>query len=959
LANGGVDHITRALESRPFLDSITEGLVVHGLDGRIVDANQAASTLLGLTRDQLLGRISADPRWHSIRRDGSEFPPDEHPAMVSLHTHEPCCDVVMGIDRPGAQITWIKINAYPLMIQHRFVGVSALLADLTGEINLSRDLAATAERLKILVDNAADVVILHSPSGVVEWISSSVVELLGWPPERFVGQRVEDFIHPDDVTEGYVQRAPNGAAAATFLLRLRQGSGAYRWISASIRGYVNADTGMAQHVASWRDAQVLVETRNRLETSESRYRFLAENASDVVCEMDAHFVVTWISPSVTELLGWRTNEIIGRTLADFVVPEDQAMVRYERASVLAGEKPKNLKIRYHCADGSSRWMALRARANRNADGVITSLVVALRDIHEEEKVRKELLASEEKYRLLAENGADVVVLLDVNFTYQWVSPSSEDLIGWCPHEMVGRSARDFVHPDDFDLVVNVHRDFSEAHFSTATVRFRHPEGTYTWLSARGRDVYDQTGLLQSRIIALRDVNAQVIAERTLVESESRLRIILDNQSDVTAQVNTEAIIEWISPSVFALSGWRPEEVTGQPISDFVVTDDLHAFEKVVANVLAGNSDSYEARIRTSSGDERWVEARAEPLFDESGATVGSIINIRDVHGEHLVRAQLSLSEERFRRTIEFAPIAMAVVDLDRHVLEVNPALCAMLGRTEDWLLSRRIPDILDADDDELDLHMRGEALAGRVDTASREKRLRRSDGSIVWVEHSIGLLRGPSGEPQSYVSTFVDVTEAKSTQDKLHYQATHDTLTHLVNRRDLFHRAENLQKFTVRTGDRVGFLYIDVDDFKQVNDTQGHHVGDLTLLVVAQRLSSAGRDDDVVSRVGGDEFVILLPALHDVNDARHVAQKILDTFNEPIEVEGITIPLHVSIGVALAEPGEAPGHTMQRADHALYDAKAEGGARAATWQEKSGDALGGERPTPSTPTNQANPAPRR
>jgi diguanylate cyclase (GGDEF)-like protein len=174
------------------------------------------------------------------------------------------------------------------------------------------------------------------------------------------------------------------------------------------------------------------------------------------------------------------------------------------------------------------------------------------------------------------------------------------------------------------------------------------------------------------------------------------------------------------------------------------------------------------------------------------------------------------------------------------------------------------------------------------------------------------------------VSTFENVTEAKRANEKLRYQATHDSLTHLINRRELFNQAEKLLSYTQRSGNRVGALYLDVDNLKVINDTYGHTVGDRVLIEVAERLSSVGRSDDIVSRVGGDEFAILLPALHSVEDAERVAKKILAAFSDPVVFEDREIIVTVSIGVALAEPDFSIDDTLKHADLALNRAKRDG-----------------------------------
>jgi diguanylate cyclase (GGDEF)-like protein/PAS domain S-box-containing protein len=273
------------------------------------------------------------------------------------------------------------------------------------------------------------------------------------------------------------------------------------------------------------------------------------------------------------------------------------------------------------------------------------------------------------------------------------------------------------------------------------------------------------------------------------------------------------------------------------------------------------------------------------------------------------------------------------VDLDRRFIEVNPALCSIVGRTEEWLLAHRIPDIIDPDDDALDLHMRAEVLSGSQTTVTHEKRLRRADGMTVWVSHSIGLLRDRAGRPSSYISTFADVSEGKAAQERLQYQATHDSLTRLVNRQDLFDRAESILSRAAVTRDRVGVLYVDVDGLKAINDTYGHSVGDVALVTVATRLDMIGRNQDIVSRIGGDEFVVLIPNLRSISDAEAIASRILLSMDEPIEHEGGTFTVTVSIGIALAEPGANTDETLKEADAALYQAKQDGRARWATYDK--------------------------
>jgi len=913
--------------------TILEGITRHDREGVVIEANESAATLLGTSLERLIGHDVADPVWHLVREDETDLPPGEHPVLAALAHQQPCLDVILGVDRPGVERRWIKFSAFPVVDDDRVVAVSAHFSDVTALVELQHELRTTNERLKLVAQFPADVVVLASRDAVGEWASDSITDLLGLSPSDVVGRRIDSFVHPDDLSNilDFRRLAPD-AQNAQFLVRLRRKDGDYRWIAISARRVIAASDHTERIVSSWRDAQALVDAHRELETTRERFRFLAENATDIVVETDDHFNLTWVSPSMFDVLGWRPDDVIARPLSSLVALDDRPAILYEQANVAAGMGPRSLKTRFLTSSGSFRWMAARSRAKLNDLGVPVSYMVSLRDIHGEEMVRDELESSEERYRLLADNGADLIMLLAPDHTIRWASPSATELFGWSPQQLVGENATHYVHPDDLARLREQPDIYSLGSLTVDALRWRRSNGDYAWVSGRGRDVRDSHDELQARVITLRDISRQVAAEHRLSESEADFRLVLENQADVTARLGLDGSVEWITPSIVELVGWRAQEAIGKNVADFIHTLDSPGLERVIEGVVAGNVEHYEARVHTVTGGVKWVSATAKPLVDEEGLTTGAIVNVSDISARHEALALLARSEERFRLALECAPIGMALVDLERRFLVVNSAMCEMVGRTSQWLLSHRVDDVLDPEDDGLDPRMWAEAVSGRVIHSVHEKRLRRPDDTLVWVEHSIGLLRDEEQSPTGFVSTFVNVTDQRAAQEKLRYQATHDTLTRLVNRRDLYHRAEILQHRTNRTGEHVGVLYVDIDGFKAVNDNFGHYVGDLALRVVADQLIAVCRSEDVVSRVGGDEFVVLLPSLHRIDDARLVALKILERFVAPFAIDDVTVTLGVSIGVALTEIHETPDDTLRRADAALYQAKLRGRGQCVLWR---------------------------
>jgi diguanylate cyclase (GGDEF)-like protein/PAS domain S-box-containing protein len=252
----------------------------------------------------------------------------------------------------------------------------------------------------------------------------------------------------------------------------------------------------------------------------------------------------------------------------------------------------------------------------------------------------------------------------------------------------------------------------------------------------------------------------------------------------------------------------------------------------------------------------------------------------------------------------------------------------MLGRPGDWLTGHRIDDILHPDDHAIDQVLRREVQAGMQRSGVKECRLLRADGTVVWVEHAVGLVRDEAGAPVAYVSQFVDISEARESRRELEFLAGHDPLTRLSNRRSLVERMGTALEQLPRTGTRIGVVFLDLDGLKTVNDTYGHAAGDELIVQVAERIRRSVRSDDIVARLGGDEFVVVLIRVHDLGEASAVAGKIRAVMTQPIGLAQGQVVVTASAGVTLAEAGEAPDDAIARADSLLYQAKSAGGNRA-------------------------------
>jgi diguanylate cyclase (GGDEF)-like protein/PAS domain S-box-containing protein len=271
---------------------------------------------------------------------------------------------------------------------------------------------------------------------------------------------------------------------------------------------------------------------------------------------------------------------------------------------------------------------------------------------------------------------------------------------------------------------------------------------------------------------------------------------------------------------------------------------------------------------------------------------------------------------------------MGICDISGQIIEANQALADMLGFTTEELLTLNVQNFAHPDDQPDTWKSFAEIAQGRRNDSRREKPFRRKDGETIYADMTTSLLRDDEGQPRYMVSIMQDVTERRLLHGRLAYQAVHDPLTGLPNRRLFFERMTEI--FGVTGPDhRIGLCYLDLDGFKVINDTMGHDVGDRLLVAVAERIQDRiSQLGHLVARVGGDEFAILVDGSAGTDEAVGVAEAVLDALDSPVRINRHALPVSASVGI-VERPlaGTSAADIMKAADTTLSWAKADGKRR--------------------------------
>ncbi len=373
------------------------------------------------------------------------------------------------------------------------------------------------------------------------------------------------------------------------------------------------------------------------------------------------------------------------------------------------------------------------------------------------------------------------------------------------------------------------------------------------------------------------------------------------------------------------------------------------FAVLVHGVGPGRPDTRPWTYVTATGDRRDVvvsvtalhdgTARQDGLGTDGSGTDGSgtdgpgevtgYLGIAvDVTEQRRAERALQVSELRFRQAFTTAPMGMFLAaptqDGTSRLIQVNQALCDLLGRSAEQIVAAGVAPFVHQDDAAVLRDSWAQLLAGAAGTVRDELRFVRPDGRTVWGLVSGSWVPGQGGVDGQVMGLVEDITVRKQAQETLTKQALHDPLTGLPNRTLLFDRLTHALAGAGRTGGGVGVLYLDLDGFKAVNDRAGHAAGDELLRQVARRLTSTVRPGDTVARLGGDEFAVFCPDTDDRRNLRAVAERVVQVLRRPFVLVDGNHSVSVSVGMALSGPGSTPAQLLKDADAAMYGAKRAG-----------------------------------
>ena len=717
-------------------------------------------------------------------------------------------------------------------------------------------------------------------------------------------------------------------------------------------GFVGFDN--VRNASEWGDADVALlevaaqlisdffvkeSSRRALHLSLQRQMAILENIPDIAWLKDEQSQFIFINEPFARSAGVSAEALVGKT--DFDIWPERLARRYRNddQEVMRTQRRKRVEEPLVDKDNSERIIETIKTPIFDENGKVIGTTGIARDITERKQTELALHQSEQRYRRLVESLPAIFYRYSSRDGASYWSPQAESILGYSERDLQENAFlwHDSIHKEDLPMVDKAIAGLSAGVPIDLVYRIRDKKGNWLWFNDRslGEEQLGDEVIVDG--IAF-DITGLKSAEQALNESERKYRLLVENQTDMVVKVDLKGRFQFVSPSYCRVFGKAEAELIGKTFMPLVHEHDRRSTVQAMEALYQPPHECYvEQRAKTAVGW-RWLAWADKAVLDEAGEPV-SIVGVgRDITAQKALEAALLREREKALVTLHSIGDAVITTDQKGIVEIINPIAETLTGWSAHEVVGQPLSEFFRVIDESTRKPVRDLAerclSAGKIVSLPDHSILVSRSFNEFAIEASAAPISLGEDEVLGVVLVFKDVSEARRLSRQVSYQATHDALTGLINRAELERRLNRVLDTARNESTQNAFCYLDLDQFKLVNDTCGHVAGDELLRQLGRLLEQHIRKRDSLARLGGDEFGLLIEHCS-IEEAKVIGENLIAVVGDfGFPWEDHSFKIGVSIGlVAVNRESRNLGDVLRAADSACYIAKEQGRNRLHVHQE--------------------------
>jgi diguanylate cyclase (GGDEF)-like protein/PAS domain S-box-containing protein len=809
------------------------------------------------------------------------------------------------------------------------LGVLIVLIDIEKDHQLRREIEAKEAQLRDFAEN------IPGPIAVVDrdfrylFVNKVFQESRGLALESVVGRRVDEILGEKDSAEffaPFAERLVRGESCIHERLVGPPGKEP-RWHLVQLAPIMVPLDGGAPRFNGYyivsSDIHDIKLAQERLAEQEAQLRLYTDNIPDSVAYLDESRTILFANRRFAELRGLRPDQVVGQTTTQILGAETAAWIAQRTQNVFDRGEAVTYERLLNMPNGEARWFHVKAVPHFGEDGGVVGMYVVSHDIHDVKEAQAQLAAREEEMRFFAENIPEAIAYIDLERGCTFVNNVFLESRGFTREFALGKFPEDVYAPDALEYLRPHIERATRGEETSYERRFRGTSGEERWMRVRLTPRRDSAGKVLGYYALSVDIHDIKTAQDELLDKERHLRQVIDSIPTPMCYVDSDDRYRYVNDAFLDYIGLRSDEIVGRRVREVLGEERWNLMRPHLLRVRSGEALAVERLVRYADGRQRWMTVRLTPRIS-NGEYLGYYATTSDIHEQKMVEQELRRTNTILSAHFDNTPLAVIEWDTELRVVRWSGQAEAIFGWNAAEILGRSLHGWrhIYEEDEQAVTEMIRALMEGRERHATLRHRNYRKDGSVIWVEWHNSALRDESGRAISILSLAQDVSSRIQAEERLQYMATHDGLTGLPNSVLLNDRLGAALSRARRARRRVGVMFLDLDHFKDVNDSLGHRVGDALLKELARRIRAALRQSDVLARISGDEFVVVLEDLPDEGAPERVARLILDEVRRPFLVEGHELHVSGSLGLAIHPDDGADADTLlKNADAAMYHAK--------------------------------------